>query len=42
MHDMGEWSLGPGYGHVMFGQIFWVIVLISALVFLVFVLFSRK
>ncbi len=42
MHDMGGWFWGPGYGHVMFGQIFWLIVLILALAFLVFALSSRK
>jgi len=40
MHGTAEWS--GGFGHGMFGQIFWVFLVVLVIALVVFALFPRK
>ena len=42
MHGTTEWSWGAGFGHGMFGQIFWVLLVMLVIGVVLFALFSRK
>jgi len=42
MHGADGWSWGGGFGHGMFGQIFWVFLLVLVVAMVAVALFPRK
>ncbi len=42
MHGTEGWSRGIGFGHGMFGQVFWMVALVVVVAVVAYALFSRK